>query len=199
MVGRDKVKTIYLFRHGETDLNKNRIIQGSDIDSSLNENGISQAKELAEKLADSGIEHIYSSPLTRAFSTAEFVAKKLNISIEKMTDLREISFGKFSSMSIVDIDKELGENFYKNFSKTTNYDDFIFKGGESKAMVRSRFVNCIKNILIDTKYSTIGVASHGIALKQFCYAVTSEYPKSIPNCCIIRCIYDGEIRNLEMI
>ena len=59
MAGRDKIKTIYLFRHGETDLNKNKIVQGSDIDSPLNKNGVAQAKELAEKLANSGIEYIY--------------------------------------------------------------------------------------------------------------------------------------------
>lgn len=199
MAGRDKIKIVYLFRHGETDLNKNRIIQGSDIDSSLNENGVAQAKELAEKLVNSGIEYIYSSPLTRAFSTAEFVAKKLDISIEKLSDLREISFGKFSSMSIVDIDKELGENFYKNFSKTTAYDNFVFKDGESKVTVRNRFMNCVENILADTKYSTIGIASHGIALKQFYYAITSKYPDNTPNCCVMRCIYDGEIKNLEIV
>ena len=36
---RNKMKTIYLFRHGETDLNKNKIMQGSDVNSSLNESG----------------------------------------------------------------------------------------------------------------------------------------------------------------
>ena len=56
---RDKMKTIYLFRHGETDLNKNKIMQGSDVNSSLNESGKKQAKELASKLHDKNIEHIW--------------------------------------------------------------------------------------------------------------------------------------------
>lgn len=196
---RDKIKTIYLFRHGETDLNKNKIVQGSDIDSSLNDNGRKQAQELAEKLSGSGIECIYSSHLVRAFDTAKFVADRINVEIKVNVDLREISFGTFSGESMLDVNKKLDNNFFENFSKTNQYDDFVFPNGESKEKVRSRFVKCVENILNNTEYSIIGIASHGIALKQFYYNYKSEYPDSMPNCCVMKCVYDGSIKDIKII
>ncbi len=197
---RDKMKTIYLFRHGETDLNKNKIMQGSDVNSSLNESGKKQAKELASKLHDKNIEHIYSSPLNRALETADFVANKLNVNISKIENLREISFGDFSGIKIDELNKNIGiKNFYEDFSKTEKYDDFVFPNGESKFEVRARFTSCVEDILQNTKYAIIAIASHGIALKQFYYKYNSKYPEKMPNCCVIRCIYEGNIRNVEII
>lgn len=67
------MQTLYIFRHGETDYNKQRIIQGI-LDIPLNETGLQQAYALAELLSNSGIQLIYSSKLQRAHRTAEIVA-----------------------------------------------------------------------------------------------------------------------------
>ncbi|MDD2840538.1 MAG: histidine phosphatase family protein [Rickettsiales bacterium] len=55
------MKKLYLFRHGETDWNKEGRCQYS-IDIELNETGLQQAKENAKFLQNLGIKHIYSSP-----------------------------------------------------------------------------------------------------------------------------------------
>ena len=44
-------KDFYVFRHGETELNRQKRWQGSGMDYDLNETGIKQAEELLEKLA----------------------------------------------------------------------------------------------------------------------------------------------------
>jgi len=63
-----------MFRHGETDWNKQRKWQGhSDIP--LNASGHSQTKKLAEILGDEPIDHIFSSDLSRAVQTAKAVSK----------------------------------------------------------------------------------------------------------------------------
>ena len=56
--------SLYFTRHGETDYNKEYVIQGS-IDASLNENGFNQAKELAKKIKDLNISAIYCSIFLR--------------------------------------------------------------------------------------------------------------------------------------
>lgn len=56
-------KDFYIFRHGETDYNKEKRWQGCGIDIPLNQTGILQAQELAKHLEGKGIEHIYSSNL----------------------------------------------------------------------------------------------------------------------------------------
>lgn len=61
---------IYLVRHGETDANKNKIMQGRTENLQLNENGIRQATNLKNKLKDVKFDICFTSPLIRAWSTA---------------------------------------------------------------------------------------------------------------------------------
>ena len=63
--------TIYLVRHGETDWNARRIVQGVT-DIPLNETGLAQAAAARELMKDVPIDIIYSSPLVRAYRTAAF-------------------------------------------------------------------------------------------------------------------------------
>lgn len=191
-------KTLYLFRHGETDWNKDKIVQGV-ANIPLNENGIQQAKELAESLLTSGIQHVYTSDLDRAYKTGQIIAERLSIEAEKVDNLREISFGDFAGKPIKTLFEEIDENFYKNFSKTPEYDDFVFPNGNSKKVVRIRFVNCVKEILKNTKYNIIAIVAHGIVLKQFFYHYNNEYPDTMPNCSAMKCFYEnGEIFDLTV-
>ena len=70
--------TICLIRHGQTNWNKKGLVQGTT-DNPLNEVGISQANDAADYLLanDPIWDIILSSPLTRALSTADIIAKKL--------------------------------------------------------------------------------------------------------------------------
>lgn len=63
---------IYVIRHGETDLNKERKMQGR-MGLPLNENGIQQAKALRESLQNIKFDFVFSSPQERAVQTAEIV------------------------------------------------------------------------------------------------------------------------------
>ena len=80
----------YIFRHGETDINKQKRWQGSGTDVDLNETGRAQAACLFDKLKDKKLEIIYSSPLIRAYHTAQIAAKPLGIEVVKFPDLRAI-------------------------------------------------------------------------------------------------------------
>ncbi len=64
---------IYLIRHGQTELNHLKLIQGRS-DHPLNEKGIAQARVAAEKLNAVSFDAVYSSPLIRAVQTAKIVA-----------------------------------------------------------------------------------------------------------------------------
>ena len=63
---------VYLIRHGETDWNSVRKLQGQT-DIRLNDYGIELAKLTAEGLKDVDFDLIYSSPLIRAVETAEII------------------------------------------------------------------------------------------------------------------------------
>lgn len=66
--------TLYILRHGQTDLNLERRVQGH-LDVELNETGIEQAQDLAKVVAEKDIrfDRIYCSPLKRAIKTCEIV------------------------------------------------------------------------------------------------------------------------------
>ncbi len=86
---------IYLARHGQDKDNASGILNGRR-DEPLSEKGIEQAKEVATKTKGSGIhfDHIYSSPLQRAYKTAEIIADTLGIAKpEVLPDLIERDFG----------------------------------------------------------------------------------------------------------
>lgn len=77
---------IILARHGETDYNKNKKVQGhSDIP--LNEEGIKQGKEAGKKITDYNIDVAYSSTLGRAFDTARYMLDNSNNKVNKALDV----------------------------------------------------------------------------------------------------------------
>lgn len=83
---------LILTRHGETDHNKNGIIQGQ-LDTDLNDAGIEQARKLSERLRDEDISAVYSSNLNRAQKTAEIIAGPHNIEVETVSELMERNYG----------------------------------------------------------------------------------------------------------
>ena len=64
---------IYIMRHGKTELNRVKALQGRS-DGPLNDEGIRQAELAAERLRGIACSYVFSSPLIRAVRTAEIVA-----------------------------------------------------------------------------------------------------------------------------
>lgn len=99
---------IYLARHGQDQDNANGILNGRR-DMPLTEKGIAQAHESAQKIRDAGIrfDHIYSSPLQRAYTTACIIAETLDTAPpEKLPLLLERDFGIMTGKPVNSI-KEL--------------------------------------------------------------------------------------------
>ena len=88
---------LYMVRHGQTDFNKNKRLQGV-IDIPLNEYGIELAEKTAEGLKDVPFDVIYSSPLSRAFQTAEIIRGDRPVEIIPTDSLLELSFGEYEGL-----------------------------------------------------------------------------------------------------
>ena len=74
---------IYVVRHGQTDLNKERKIQGR-MGLPLNEYGMEQAKGLRDELKDINFDYVFSSPQKRAIQTAEIITGQKAIIDERL-------------------------------------------------------------------------------------------------------------------
>ncbi|MFM9918039.1 histidine phosphatase family protein [Lacisediminihabitans sp. H27-G8] len=100
---------IYLVRHGETDWNRARRIQGST-DIPLNDTGRAQAARSGRLLARRSWDGIASSPLSRAFETGAIIANEVGIAadeIEVLDDLVERRYGDAEGLD----DRELAQLF----------------------------------------------------------------------------------------
>jgi len=104
------MKHIYLCRHGESEYNAKKIVQGH-IDTDLTENGILQAKRLGYFLKDKGIKKVISSDLKRAFKTAQIVAEILKVNHEVDPRIREMHFGTWEGLSYDWIYQNAKEHF----------------------------------------------------------------------------------------
>ena len=93
---------LYLARHGQTEWNAQRRIQGWG-DSPLTDIGKKQAKSLAQQLKGVRLDDIYCSDSGRACETASFVGKQQGLTPKPMADLREWGWGDWEGMCIDDI------------------------------------------------------------------------------------------------
>ena len=97
---------ILLARHGETDWNLDRRVQGHT-DVPLNATGIAQARALAEELATEPLVAVFSSDLARALDTASAVAARHRLPVTVDPGLREKNFGSWEGLT----DTEIEERF----------------------------------------------------------------------------------------
>lgn len=98
-----------LIRHGQTDWNLARRIQGST-DIPLNDTGRADAGWAAERLAGTVHHAVYASPLVRAKETAQIIADRLGLEIAGLVpDLREREFGDGEGMLVPDYIARYGD------------------------------------------------------------------------------------------
>lgn len=191
-------RDFYFFRHGETDYNVEKRVQGW-LDIPLNNNGIAQAHELAKKLLNVKFDCIYSSPLSRALKTAEIVCDKNPTKIIIEDGLKERNLGAFSGkivrMSDASPDTPIDMNtdiVYVPLALLMN-DDFVPGNGESYNMMAKRVRDTMIKIATNTDAQTIGIATHGGFIKSLVKQFTDfTYPRSgIPNAEYMKLQWDG--------
>ena len=186
-------KDFYVFRHGETELNKQKRWQGSGMDYDLNENGVKQAQGLIEKLKDKGLEKIYSSPLKRAKHTAEVVAQVLNIPVEVRDDLRECFYGVAEGKLIADLQKEVPE--IVNNWNNPQYFNIKFEGGESKKDALDRVLAELVKITSED-FNVAGVAIHGGTMGAMLNYLNYDFDK-LANCAAFHLVYENGMWKTE--
>lgn len=106
---------IYLIRHGQNKDNIAGILNGRR-DEPLTEKGIAQAYEAADEIKKTGIsfDSIYSSPLQRAFTTAQIISETISSPTPKKEELLiERDFGVMTGKNASDIEKLCAPNIIK--------------------------------------------------------------------------------------
>ena len=100
--------TILLARHGETDWNRDRRVQGHT-DVPLNDEGRRQAQALSRELDGCRFDAVYSSDLARAIETAEILAEQRGLEVTALPALREKHFGTWEGLT--DTETRRGDDY----------------------------------------------------------------------------------------
>lgn len=183
----------YIFRHGQTDWNKLKKVQGST-DIPLNEQGRKEAQGLQEFFKEINIEKVFSSDLSRAFETAEIAFSDKSISIEPTSALREASFGEVEGMHIEDLLSKYSTKFWDIHIGGEEADHFSYPGGETRKEVRERLISFIDKVRGDSGLESIALSTHGGALRSIMHHFLpneSELIK-IPNCVVYKLSFNGD-------
>ncbi len=150
---------IYLVRHGQTEFNRERRLQGH-VDSALTELGLRQAEAVARLLKDLTRAEpgwrVISSPLGRARRTAEFVAEALNSKVEEDQRLIELSWGEWDGRLRSELEAAHPHAFGRSgwaFDAPT---------GESYAAVCARVSDWLASLPPEPERRIVAV-SHGVA------------------------------------
>ena len=169
---------IYIIRHGKTELNKAKVLQGRS-DFPLNEEGIRQAEEAAARLGDVTFAHVYSSPLSRAVQTAEIVAPQIRPVIDER--LIEMDYGPYEGTDLTHLSPEL----------LTFFSDFIHNPAPEGMEQLSSVIGRAGAFLEDIRQlrGNILISTHAIAMKGLLEYLTPEsqgryWSKYIGNCAI---------------
>lgn len=179
--------TILLARHGETDWNRDRRVQGhSDIP--LNDAGRAQAEDLGKQLEDERLAAVYSSDLLRAKETAEIAAGGTGLPVLELVDLRERNFGTWEGLT----DDVIRARFPE--SRTGPWGD-----GETIEQMSARFLAALREIAAAYPGETVLVATHGGPIRAALRAAGIEPTGPIENGHVTRIevTRDGTLTRLD--
>jgi broad specificity phosphatase PhoE len=145
---------IYLARHGETEWNRLRRMQGwSDVP--LNERGVAQAELLARRLAGVPLAAVYCSTLTRSRQTAAVFAGRAPVTA--LVELREQGLGRFEGLVLDGSQPDLETDLRRRFDDP----DDTLDGGESYRQHEARVAAAVARIRAAEPRGAVLIVGHG--------------------------------------
>jgi len=189
-----------LVRHGETDWNATRRLQGhTDID--LNTRGLTQAKKMAQALKRISLQFdvLYTSDLRRAAKTAEAIERLFQTTAIKNAALRERHLGALQGLTIDEAPQREPELWKSHLSRNTEEN---LRNGESIQQFADRIKIALEQIYQKHNGKTILLVSHGGALDMM-YRIASNQPLdaekavAVPNASLNWLSHDGLKWNVD--
>jgi probable phosphoglycerate mutase len=159
---KESVKTsIYLVRHGQTAWNKEEIFRGRT-EVPLNGIGMREAELAGGYLKDKEIHVIYSSPLSRAWQTAQKIARSHSLEVQPLDGIIDMSFGRWEGHSLQEIQKNDGE-LYRQWREEPHL--VRIPGGESLDEVRIRTMAALDEVIQKHPGKTLVLITHRVVNK----------------------------------
>lgn len=160
----NKSTTLYFVRHGETDYNRLRIMQGRRINSSLNDTGRRQALALANRFQDLEFDAVYTSALNRTMETAEPILKnRPDAAVRRSSDLDEMCWGVYEGVPSSDRLRDMLDEMHARWDGGDF--DYCVEEGESIRDVQARGLRAVEHIVEEHPGQTVLIVTHGRLLR----------------------------------
>ena len=156
------VTTLYIVRHCQSAGNQGGRFQGQ-FDGPVNEMGEKQLELLSLRFRNEHLDAIYSSPLTRAYKTAQAIDRFHDLPIQTMDGLSEIDVGEMENQLLSEIAVKYPEVAH-NWDSAP--DLCAFPGGETMAQVYERVGETIQRIVEENPGKVVAVVTHGGFIKN---------------------------------
>jgi broad specificity phosphatase PhoE len=167
------VTTILLARHGETDWNRDQRFQGH-ADPPLNDAGRAQAAELSIALADEDLAAVYSSPLRRAFETAQIVAAAHGLEPVALEALREVDVGSWQGLTRSEVESRFPDQYARWLDHAQGWED-----GESYEQMGDRVVAALLELAAAHDGDRILAVTHGGPIRAaFAFADSTSHAEA---------------------
>src|SRR6056297_3651793 len=150
-----KQRRLFIARHGETEYNRKKLLQGRGIDASLNNTGIQQAKELSKYLCSYPVQFLGSSSLRRSYETAGYHGESIKKDVIQYSGLDGMDYGDFEGVSFLDVEKEISESW------RSGRVDLRIPGGESPKDTFERANSAMMDLIESTEEEILAVVIHG--------------------------------------
>lgn len=188
-------KTLYIIRHGETELNRKGIVQGRGMDTDLNELGRKQAEAFYRAYFHVPFDKIYTSTLKRTHQTVQrFI--EMDIPWIQYAGLDELAWGIYEGREATHETKHAYQNITQSWS--LGHLHAKFENGESPLEVKERQLEVLEKIIASEDDTNILICMHGRAMRLFLCLLTElplsemdKFPHS--NTALYKVRYDGSI------
>ena len=159
---------IHLIRHGETNWNKERRVQGQS-ESQLTDLGIQQAKELGQRIGHLEFDKIYCSSSLRTRQTAEHAFPDPTTEISYLDTLREIFLGPWEGHLYEDLAQREPDS-HRHFWEQPHL--FQVNGAESFFELQQRAIDAVTGIQAThraepARAQKVAIVSHGALIKSY--------------------------------
>ena len=160
---------LILVRHGATDWNLQRRVQGLS-NLGLNETGRRQAEALAQSLKDVKVDAIYTSPLRRAQETARAISSFHQVEVVTLDGLKELDVGEVDGLTYEEMSLHHSEFFTKWMADFTSV---RLPGGGTVPELRDQCCAAVQDIVKKQQPGTEGKCDEG---EKVVVAVTHYFP-----------------------
>lgn len=165
------LKTLYIVRHGQTDLNKQGIVQGRGRDTDLNEEGRQQAQLFYKAYKQVPFDKIYISELKRTQQSIQpFIDS--GIPYEKLSGLDELAWGILEGQPSTPENKAAFMRLMRDWLDGNL--DSKFEEGESPNEVKVRQLEALQAIMSHPEEKEVLICMHGRALRLFLCILLNE-------------------------